>query len=390
MKQKSYTADYAALIGFYWMTCCVTNAFASLYLLGVGFSNTAIGLLLAIASGISAVLQPLVSRYGDNPRSPALPRMMLALGLGIAVLAALLYPAQKMPLAVTAVLYTGCLVLMSTLMPLTNAIGMETLNQGKRLNFGLGRSFGSVGYAVTSTLMGILAAKLGKGIVPAAAILLILGFSVACFRYRLGKGEASQANARQGSIGDFLHRYRRFCLMLLGCVLIYISHVVLNNYTLQIAVAKGGSSVEMGVMTAISACVEVPVMVLFGRITKRWHSDRLIRVSAVFFVLKALSTQLAGSVIGLYAAQLFQSLGYGLFALVIVYYVNQLMRPEDTVTGQGFASMSNAVGGVLGSVIGGRLLDVSVDSMLLFSTIAAALGAVVVFATVERQQPEAD
>lgn len=64
---KSVTVGYAFLQGFFWMSFAAIMGFSSLYLLDAGFSNTEIGMIMAIAGIISAILQPTLASYADRP-----------------------------------------------------------------------------------------------------------------------------------------------------------------------------------------------------------------------------------------------------------------------------------------------------------------------------------
>ena len=68
-----------------------------------------------------------------------------------------------------------------------------------------------------------------------------------------------------------------------------------------------------------------------------------------------------------------------------VYYVNALMEPEDAIKGQAYFTMAYTLGSVLGSFLGGTLIDLAgVHAMLLFSTVSAFIGALIVLIFAER------
>ena len=51
------TARYGLIHGAYWMAYAAVSGYASLYLLDLGFSNGTIGILIALAGILSALLQ---------------------------------------------------------------------------------------------------------------------------------------------------------------------------------------------------------------------------------------------------------------------------------------------------------------------------------------------
>ena len=66
---KAWTIKYALLNMAYFAAFCTLHAYAAVYLLAQGFSNTEVGILLAVANVVSAVCQPLVAGLIDKPGS---------------------------------------------------------------------------------------------------------------------------------------------------------------------------------------------------------------------------------------------------------------------------------------------------------------------------------
>lgn len=201
---------------------------------------------------------------------------------------------------------------------------------------------------------------------------------------------ASSASSSQkqgtGAIA-FFRKYPRFGVLLLCCMAIYLGHTVLNSFILQIIEPIGGGSAEMGTSAAIAALAELPTLFFFSVMVKKVRCDIWLRISGVFFTLKLLFSMLATSVMGYYFVQLFQVGGWALIAVSIVYYVNAKMEREDVVKGQGYAAMSYTVGNVLGSLLGGRLLDAAgVHTLLAVTTVLSAIGACVMIFAAEKTE----
>lgn len=77
----------------------------------------------------------------------------------------------------------------------------------------------------------------------------------------------------------------------------------------------------------------------------------------VSFFLHALLTWVAPSLPVLFAVQVFEMTGYGLYAVASVCFVRDLVAPEDQVQGQTFFNMTNTLGVVISCFAGGVLLD---------------------------------
>ena len=126
-------------------------------------------------------------------------------------------------------------------------------------------------------------------------------------------------------------------------------------------------------------------MIAFAWLIKKCTSGTLLKVSGVFFTIKALLTWLAVSSGGIYLAQSVQLLGFALYVPASVYYTNNLIRKSDRAKGQAFMAATNTVGSVFGSLLGGRLLDIlGVPSMLLAATVISAVGMGLVFYASEK------
>ena len=63
-------------------------------------------------------------------------------------------------------LYGSCMVLLQLTTPLVNALGIATVSGGEKMNFGIARGFGSLGYAVAAYVIGLLAQRFGAVCVP--------------------------------------------------------------------------------------------------------------------------------------------------------------------------------------------------------------------------------
>ena len=261
---------------------------------------------------------------------------------------------------------------------------MESINQGQQLNFGLARGMGSVAYAIICYVLGIITVKAGAGSIPASVIILTF-FTLGCLiLFPFVKTQGTSGSKVSGnSLANpllFFRKYKHFSLVLIGCIFIYLSHVLLNNFNFQIAQGKGGGSSEMGTASAIAAMCELPTLFLFGYIIKKIRCDILIRIAGIFFVLKSLGTLLAPGISVYYGVQILQMLGWGLMTAASVYYVNAVMEPEDAIKGQAYFTMTYTLGCVIGSFLGGVLIDFAgVNSMLIFATVSALFGAFIVF-----------
>lgn len=386
-KPKNLTMSYSFIQGFYWMNFSAIMGFASLYLLDGGFSNTEIGMIMAIAGIISAVLQPITAGYADRSSSPSLKKIMLVLILIQLTLGILMLFFFRRAFLLTGVLYGSTITLLQLLNPFINSLGMQSINQGNLLNFGAARGMGSVAYAVMSYILGAIAEKTGAVSVPVSISAISLALTAAMVLFPFSKSEAAAAAPKAAASNPlaFFRKYKRFTVVLAGCIFIYLSHVLLNSFTFQIVESKGGGSGEMGSAMAIAALIELPTLFLFTLMLKKARCDFWFRICGIFFMLKSLGTLLAPNIPVFYGVQLFQMLGWGLIAVSSVYYVNSIMEEQDAIKGQAYITMTYTLGSVVGALLGGALIDAAgVDAMLVFATVSAVIGMLILLFATER------
>lgn len=384
MGTKFLTARYSLILSFYWMGYAAVFAYVSLYMLNLGFTSGQVGLLMAVAGLISALLQPLVAGYADRPDSLSLKTINLLLGGGLALCGALLPLVRSLPWA-TVLIYGVALALLHLASPFINALGMTSLNCGSRLNYGVSKSAGAASFAVASWILGKLTGRFGSPVVPFVILGLYLLFVGVVALYPTQRSPGGKSTRSSAGFGAFVKKYPRFVAMLAGCVLLYISHVLVNSFTLQIIRTKGGDSEEMGTAMAIAALAELPTMLAFNWLLKKRGNFYWLRLSGFFFVAKTLGTLLCANVHQFYALQLLQLLAWGMITMASVYYVNSITEPEDAVKGQAWFTTAYTLANVAGAVLGGRMIDVlGIPAMLVFGIVCAALGTIVVCLFVEK------
>ena len=377
---------------FFWMNFAAIMGFSSIYLLDCGITNTQIGMIIAAAGIISAILQPVVASYADRPSSASLRRIVAVICLIILSVNACILLLYHRSSVLTGFLYGGSITLLQLMLPLVNSLGTESMNQGRKLNWGIARGMGSLVYAIIAYLLGIIVEKTTARSVPVSIVIgfVLMFAAVVTFPFRKTTAETAAAPEKpdrsgSGSPAAFFRKYRRFSMVLSGTTLVYISHILLNNFTFQIVQSKGGGSPEMGFSMALAACIELPTLFLFSWMVKKVRCDIWFRLCGIFFALKAIGTLLAPNIPFFYGVQLLQMLGWALMTVASVYSVNAIMEKEDAIKGQAYMTMTYTFGSVLGALIGGWLIDAAgVNAMLIFASACAVIGAVIMLLLSEK------
>ncbi len=95
----------------------------------------------------------------------------------------------------------------------------------------------------------------------------------------------------------------------------------------------------MGISMAFSALIELPTLFLFGYMVKKVRCDIWVRISEIFFMLKALGSLLVTSILPFYFIQALQIGGWALITVASVYYVNSIMKEQDAIKGCGLPEL---------------------------------------------------
>ena len=380
--QYKINIEYALLQGFYWALYSILLSFSSVYLLHKGYTNSQIGIILAVGFLASVLLQQYIAAWADRTRRLTLPVITAICVLCLTLCCIGLLFCQSSSVYHTLIFITACILEM-LIQPLVNSLNFYLQQIPVKMNFGVARSIGSLFYSGTCLLLGIMIERKNPDILPAygifvciCVILLLLMMNYdSCKNTQYSPKDTSPVEESVG-IREFFIQYRMFFVFLIGGLGLYFGHTLINNYFYQIIINIHGSSQDLGNIQAFSALLELPAMIFFSMLHSKFGCRKLLQASAFFFVIKIILTLFATNIPMLYVSMLFQSLSFAIFIPASVHLVNEVMFPKDAVKGQAFVTGMITIANLLSSLLGGMLLDHSnVFFMLLVGTITTVLGA---------------
>ncbi|MCR4939615.1 MAG: MFS transporter [Treponemataceae bacterium] len=435
-----WTVRYTLLNATYFAAFCTIHACAAVFLLANGFTNTQVGLLLAVANIVSAIFQPFIAGIIDKPGALTNRRFILISVLVILFGAVILLFVQNNK-ALIFIIYALIYMVQFAYQPVMTALCFEYQKAGCNIQYGLSRGLGSASFAVTSAFIGAAVEQYGVSILMVVTIVLMLLSAVIIISFKkpskaagaladdvcepatgeqasaicgesaaeepvagvladAAPGEAmaapgsenlSQGNsslsplsARGGFIG-FAKAYPAFMLYLLAAVCFFFAHNMINDFMIQIIRSLGGGEKELGYSNFLQAILELPVMALIGLVLKRISARRLLVFSGLAFFVKPLILVFASNMAMMYLSQSFQLFAYAVFIPAAAYYVSQTMKESDQVKGQAYVTSAITLGGVFSNFICGAILDnFGILPMLLTGTVVCAVGVLLGFIAMER------
>ena len=385
--KRSQTPRYMLQQMAYWGAAAGVMSFASAYLLEKGFSASQVGVLLASGTLLSCALQPILADHADRAERNILIRLisLLTLLCMLCFSALLLLP---MPIWLFGSLYLLGIFTFDAMVPLLNSISVCCNTGGQPVNYGLCRGIGSLAFSFAALAIGKAMASFGgDGMIWIVLGLLVIHLLVTLSYPKLEKVRLSNESAPGCcSIPVFFHRYKWYCLSLLGVMLLAMFHAMTENYMIEVMRRLGGDSSSVGMALFVATVVEMPVLIYFDRVRKHFSNARLFKLAGFSFLIKSVCLLFAPSVTSIYMIQLLQATSYGFLSPTQLYYANDKISPADMVKGQAFITASYTLGCSLGNFSGGQLLDhFSVPIMLLAGIVMATTGTLILCLTVDKR-----
>ena len=377
--------------GCYWALSGIIFGFTTVYLQEKQYTNYQIGIIFAMGNIFGFVAQPLIAVHIDKSRSTALLRYILstaAISL-VLMLGVLFMPSACLPLSAAFVLLIGGNIL---LQPLCISLCFYLETFGSKVNFSAARAVGSLSFGLATVVLGLLVERVSASAVPLSYIIITALFGALALSYTLGakpreitKEVAVEVSEKPSGIFEFLKENKRFTFFLLGTSLLYFTHSLLGNFMIEFVRNVGGDSSDMGSILAFMTLSEIPAMLLFSKLSRRFSCSALLRFAVIMFTLKELMIYLAGSVAMFYAAEALQALSFAIFVPASVRYADEVIEKRNSTKGQTFITAVISMASIFASIIGGILLDgAGAKAALLVGVLVSAAGTFVTMFAIQK------
>ncbi|XVG95789.1 MFS transporter [Eubacteriales bacterium KG127] len=427
--KKILNIYYGGIHGTYWMYYGIIGSFASVFLIAKGYSSGRIGVIVALGCILAVMLQPFMADLGDRSKKISVfgisQIVVVVMLVGTVIL---LFP-DKHSLGLS-ILFILLIAWVTALQPLINYMVFKLSTTGYHINFGLARSCGSLGYALLCICLGYFVEKYGVVAIPVAGIIILValaGFLLYMKRSFLkairltGKGSLlngkslntareeilldhsqdsnPQAKACLGPeiTGDsnivdeeitllkFAKKNKMFFMLNVGFIFVFFNNGVLNSFLYQIVTDVGGNSSDMGTIFSLMAFCEIPTLVFFDKIMKKFSCETLMKIASISFLLKILAFFFAKSITFMYLAQVFQPLSFAVFLPAVIHFTDQVMKKGEAVKGQALFTIMMSLATVVSSFCGGFIIDILGEKeLLLVSVMVSVIGVFMTFYYVDK------
>ena len=372
---------YPALQCLLWGIYGVGQTYLNRYLLDAGLTNTQIGLMLGFSVGAAFLLQPFLGSLNDSRRLTVRQVLLLCAAILCVGMAGMLLPVG---LWMVVVLYAAGNTMINVMPSFANALGVQGIKAGMKIDIGRARGLGSVTFSITSQLASWMIAAWGLQMVPLFTMVLAGGMIAVLWTFPKVSAEVEKKDRGSDGMKAFFGRTPGIALFLLAGMLLNMSHGGIRNSMYQIAVWKASVNAH-GTAMSVAAFLELPVMFAFTWLLTKQRCSFWLRFCSVFFFVRSLLMWAVPDTFGLYAAQTAQALGSAMYIVASVYYLAQVLKGTDAVRGQWYAGTLSTLGSLIAYVASGTLLDrVSMPTLLMITTLVALTGMVLMHLALHR------
>jgi PPP family 3-phenylpropionic acid transporter len=358
-------AKYAVVQGSYWSSYCALVGFVAVYLSFKGLTNTQIGFTSSLYSIISILIQFFISNFADSNTHILLKKIISAVYI-VAVIGCAILWLIPVPIAITILVYSIATASQVSITGLISALLMQLSNVGLPVNYGWPRGIGSICYAISAYILGIMIENYSPGILMpvsiALAIIAIISISIMPDPNKIKQEYQLQSTEKKvtehpTSYWEMIRSNPTLRLFLYASVLLLLGLSTQSVFLIRIIEGVGGSTKELGISMFIQSGVELPVMLASGWILKKFRTYDILVFSFFCYFIKSLALSIAPSVGIIYGIMVFSLFCMGLYGFASVLLVNNIVKASEIVRAQTIVILCMGIGGILGSSMAGSMID---------------------------------
>ena len=335
----------------YYVTNCMYQSYMSLYYTGIAFTSAQIGAINAGVALMSMAFQPVWGTLGDRTKNRGLLIAALAVASAASVFAFRWF-SGFVPLLLLACLFS-CFY--TSLQPMGDSIILKELDR-RGLPFGPFRLAGGLAFALAGVIFGRLLDAPGRALlVPAYTAALCLVTAVSTLSLPKTAGGQSSGGRKMRFSELFRHRELMALLAFMAPVQITMGYFY-TFFSPHFVSLEGGTAARLGLCYFISACSEVPFLLLSDRLFDRYGALRLMRLSALTLALRWLMLGLSANVYVAMASQVLHGWGFIVMTVCMAKYISRSVPEELQASGQMLlAIVSFGIARAFGNLAGGFL-----------------------------------
>jgi len=329
--------------------------FLSLFLDDKGLTAGQIGLVIAGMAIARVLLSPVWGHLADTTIGR---RTALQIGtLGGALAAIALFAVEGYAAIVVAAFALAGVA--ATIGPNVDAIALEYLGDERMGEYGRIRGWESLSYAAMCLLGGIVLEQVGvRWSMPMYALASFAVFAWSAITIAPDRPEHKAEHGRLGAVGAVFREAPRFWGFLLATLFVWTGFNAAWNFIGLKIERGGGGPLLVGLGTALGGLVEVPVMRLSSRFTKRYGLRPVYVAGCVVYAAGFLLWGLVEEPAVLSILTVFEGVGFALLFTTAVVVIGRMLPHTLYSTGQSLAAtVGFGIAPIIGAGLGGWVFD---------------------------------
>jgi PPP family 3-phenylpropionic acid transporter len=308
---------------------------------------------------------------------------MLQLGTTVgAALALLLYAAGHTEWSI-ATLSVAMGAAMCVTGPTIDALGLSHLGDEGLDDYGRLRAWGSLTYGVANFVFGALFELFGVGLSMPFFALALLSTAAWAFTIPVDQPSHTSGEGRLGAVGAVFRSSRRFVPYLAGIFLVGVGFAGAWGFLALRIEGTGGGPFLVGLGAALGGLIEVPMMRLSSRLSRRTGLRRVYVAGCLIYAIGFVLWGVIDDPVILSMLTVIEGLGFGFLFTAGVVIVGRLVPSSLYATGQSLSqTVYFGIGPIVGGAVGGFVYgSVGPTALYLGASVVTLAGAAVVWAT---------
>ena len=336
--RKGIAVLYCLVQMLYWSSGFTTVGYATAYLGKIGFSNSSIGLITAVAGLVGFALVFCLSVRIDRRGPASLYRAIVGILL-IQIALITFFRASQNAELLPAVLYALFLSHGHVMNSLFSKLYIDLKKRGVQIDFGIARGLGSLAFASSSFAIGYMLAHHPDVYVHSLTLalytlllLITLALQFLSSTLPVDRESAPESAEKKTPIrfGPFLRDYRFFMILVLGIALVSASNKTFTTFLVNVVEGVGGDTRSFTTISGFLALIEIPVMLYFSKIRRRHSISSMLLLSLTLYAVKLGGAAAARSLPVLFAAVTAQTFAAGLYHPASVEFIREMIPHKDT------------------------------------------------------------
>lgn len=336
----------------YGTTSCVAP-FLTPYFLERGLSYSQIGILFAIYSLVGVLAQPFWGVITDKYASKKTTMIITMTVSGILVFGFIISKGfYSILLAIIAFMF-----FQSSMLSVNDANTYDLMDVYKDIQYGKTRLMGSVGYALISLILGIII-KFTDINVPFLVYFIFIIMGLALLSTINEKSRRTGSSINTSDIFRIV-KNKRFILISISALIATAAYNSNGNYISVLMKETGGDVANLGMLYFLVAMSELPFFFFESKVIKKYGILNIYIIGITFYIIRFFINSMCTSYQAVLAIQLLQGISFPLYLTATLQYVIKIVPPETRTTAlTTFAAITGGIGGFIGNIGGGFLLQI--------------------------------